>query len=97
MNLTSLERSVLRALIKSSAGNGHDFGFIEDARRAVPQRSQLGGVVSSLVQKDVIEVYDPVRTDSGLWTQFKFRSIDTGEMTREQRDAAVAALNAEAA
>ena len=29
--LTALEYRVLAALLESSAGNGHDFGYIEDA------------------------------------------------------------------
>jgi len=72
VTLTPLERKVLRVLFESSAGNGHDFGFIEDGRKAVDQPRQLGGVVTSLVKKGVIFVYEAVRTDSGLWTQFDF-------------------------
>lgn len=73
MNLTPLETKVLRALYESSKGNGHDFGFIEDAREAVSSKNQLGGVVASLVKKGLFDVYDAVRTDSGLWTQFVFK------------------------
>jgi hypothetical protein len=93
---TNLEKSVLRALIPSSAGNGHDFGFIEDARRCVEKKNQLAGVVSSLVQKGVIKVYEPVRTDSGLWTQFVFTAVEAAT-NRAELDAAVAALSAAAA
>lgn len=72
MNLTPLEKKVLLSLYDSSKGNGHDFGFIEDARKAVPSKNQLGGVVASLVKKKLFTVYEAVRTDSGLWTQFVF-------------------------
>lgn len=67
--LTALERKVLAVLLVSSAGNGHDFGFIEDAREAVDSPRQLGGVIASLVKKEVIRTYDPVNG----WTQFTFR------------------------
>lgn len=67
--LTELELKVLAALFESSAGNGHDFGFVEDCRSAVGAPRQLAGVVSSLVQKGVITVHEQVRTDSGAWTQ----------------------------
>lgn len=67
---TELELKVLRALHESSAGNGHDFGFIEDARGAVG-KEQLSGVVSSLTQKGVLS-FDYITTDSGEWTQFTF-------------------------
>jgi len=71
MKLTALEKSVLTALVKSSAGNGHDFGLIEEARECVATPRQLGGVVASLVKKGIIKVWEPVTTDSGTWTQFE--------------------------
>lgn len=75
LNLTTLERSLLVALVKSSEGNGHDFGCIEDARGVVG-KAQLGALVTSLQKKGVIRVYEPVRTDSGLWTQFQLLDVD---------------------
>lgn len=87
--LTLLEATVLRVLIKSAAGNGDDFGFIEDARDAVNPK-QLGGVVSSLVKKGVINVHEAVTTDSGRWTQF------TWPVEEEQRAAYVAKVTAAA-
>lgn len=67
--LTRLELIVLRHLFKSAEGNGHDFGFIEDARGSVDTNA-LGAIVSNLVKKELIEVHDPVTTDSGTFTQF---------------------------
>ncbi len=75
-DFTPLEIKVLRALFASSRGNGHDFGFIEDGRKAVASPAQLGGVVASLVKKGAIEVYEAVTTDSGRFTQFKFNPRD---------------------
>ena len=77
MRLTDLEVKVLGALFESSRGNGHDFGFVEDVADAkVVGKDQLGGVISSLVKKKFITVYEPVRTDTGLWTQFSFLGHD---------------------
>lgn len=70
VSLTALELSVLKALYVSAEGNGGDFGMIEDARSAVDSAKSLGGVVSSLSKKKLINIYDAIRTDSGLWTQF---------------------------
>lgn len=70
MKFTQLEKAVLTILYKSANGNGHDFGFIEDARSAVKNPRELAGVISSLVKKDIITVWDAVTTDSGTWTQF---------------------------
>lgn len=69
MKLTKNETAVLKLLIESSAGNGHDFGFTHDARSAVPLASQLAGVVASLVKKGFI-VVDP---SGDCATQFQFR------------------------
>jgi hypothetical protein len=66
MSFTALEKAVLAKLIESARGNGHDFGFIEDARGVCPQVNQLSGVVASLVKKGVIIVHD---FENG-WTQF---------------------------
>ncbi len=45
------------ALIDSAAGNGNDFGIVEDARKACAAK-ELGGVVASLVKKKVLWVAD---------------------------------------
>lgn len=67
-HITELEQSVLAALWKSSDGNGHDFGLVEDCRSAcAPQ--QLGGVISSLSKKGIIRVNEAVTTQSGRFTQ----------------------------
>ena len=74
MKLTKLEQTVFLVLFNSAEGNGHDFGFIEDARKSVKEAKQLGGVVASLIKKKLIEVHDPVTTDSGTYTQFTWKS-----------------------
>jgi len=90
---TTLELAVLKLLFVSSDGNGHDFGFIEDARPAVERKAQLAGVISSLVQKGVINVYDPVRGESGMFTQFDFCALkDAAFDSREEFDKAEAVL-----
>jgi hypothetical protein len=53
-NLTALEIAVLKVLHESAEGNGHDFGFTEDARHVVSSPRQLAGIVSSLVKKKII-------------------------------------------
>lgn len=75
-NFTKLEMSVLKKLFESSAGNDHDFGFIEDARKSVANKTQLSGVVASLIKKNLIVVHDAVKNDSGRWTQFTFKNVD---------------------
>lgn len=72
---TLMERKVLHALTESAYGNGNDFGFIEDAFGSVAP-SQLGGVVSSLVKKGVIEVHEKI---NNTWTQFTWPKDDAGE------------------
>ena len=78
ITLTNNERRVLGELWNSACGNGHDFGFIEDARTAVDNPRSLGGVVSSLSKKGLIDIHDPVTTDSGTWTQFTWTGTSSG-------------------
>lgn len=70
--LTALEQRTLDAAIVSSAGNGHDFGFVESVVKALrdlkPQA--VGALVTSLQRKGYMEVHEPLTTDSGTWTQF---------------------------
>jgi len=65
--LTNLERTVLENLFDSASGNGHDFGLIEEA--GIDAR-QARAIVVSLQKKGIIEIHEPVTTDSGTWTQF---------------------------
>lgn len=62
-SLTSLEIQVLKDLFESADGNGHDFGFIEDIKL---NSKTARGVVSSLIQKDIITVHDKYNN----YTQF---------------------------
>lgn len=66
MKLTHLEKQVLKELFKSAEGNGHDFGFTEDARNAVSSPRQLSGVISSLTKKKILSVYEPATNDEGV-------------------------------
>lgn len=50
--LSPKEKAVLPALQAESAANGHDFGVLEMV--PWPDRSQLGGLVQSLMKKGVI-------------------------------------------
>jgi hypothetical protein len=79
VKFTQLEKAVLAELYESASGNGHDFGFIEDARSAVKNPRELAGVISSLVKKDIIVVWDPVTTDSGTFTQFTWDQTPADE------------------
>lgn len=54
IKFTANEKAVLSALIVSSSGNGHDFGFVEDARGALPTARALPGVITSLTRKGIL-------------------------------------------
>jgi hypothetical protein len=79
VKVTQLEKAVLAKLYESANGNGHDFGFIEDARSAVKNPRELAGVISSLVKKGIIVVWDAVTTDSGTFTQFTWEQTKADE------------------
>jgi hypothetical protein len=80
-DFTSSELIVLAALFESARGNGHDFGFIEDARPVVKSKASLGGIVASLSKKNVITIHEPVTTDSGTWTQFTW-DMEVSEVSK---------------
>jgi hypothetical protein len=77
MKLTPLETEVLENLFDSANGNGHDFGYTED--HGIDPK-QARGVISSLVQKRIIMVHEPVTTDSGTWHQFTWVGKEAHEV-----------------
>lgn len=77
IKLTKGEKQVLAALYESASGNGHDFGFTEDARAVVKSPRELAGFVSQLVQKGLIDVWPTERIGDNLVTQFTWPS-DSG-------------------
>ena len=76
-HLTPLELEVLNNLYDSACGNGHDFGFTEDHGI---NPLQARGVVSSLVKKNIIDVHEAIRTESGVWHQFTWHGKNAGDI-----------------
>lgn len=69
MNLTAKELAVIPAILAANDENGGDFGLVESIQFEGDRRV-LGGILTSLQRKGVLEVHEPVTTDSGTWTQF---------------------------
>ncbi len=67
VDLTKQESEAYAAAIESSAGNGHDFGFTEDMVTDLGKRGMnpqaVGGLISSLTQKGLIEVHEPMQVN----------------------------------
>jgi len=65
---------VWAAVLDSSDGNGHDFGFVEDVVAAGAKlglsAQQVGGHITNFSKANKLEVCEPITTDSGTWTQF---------------------------
>ena len=62
--LNANEQKVFDALVKSSDGNGHDFGCLEDLTGVWGSvegldAQQVGGYITQLQTKGLIYVYDP--------------------------------------
>lgn len=67
--LTVNEWHVFSQLIDAMAGNGFDFGCTDDVsweRAMLQSRKSLGGVMSSIVKKDLI-VIEPVKVNDEEW------------------------------
>ena len=63
--LTEMETLVLNDMFQDASGNGHDFGIVENIS-CLPM-TQVRGVLSSLIQKDIITNWGKVE---GRWTQW---------------------------
>lgn len=57
-DLNENELKVLKSLVNSSAGNGHDFGWTDEYQDCGFSKHQMAGYIGQLVQKDFIRVYD---------------------------------------
>jgi len=73
-----MEYKVLKAMFKSAAGNGHDFGVMEDIIAAnVVEKNQLGAVVTNLIKKGIVTIWDPVCVNcEEMVTQFAWSAVD---------------------
>jgi len=87
--LTPLEARAMEAARISSAGNGHDFGFVEDIIEAMSDlRPQaVGGIVTSLSRKRLIYVSAPLTTDTGTWTQFTLAEVEAAREAKDEKPA----------
>ena len=72
--LNEREKVVWGALLKSSEGNGHDFGILEDLTNGgLPGYSthELAGYIGSIAKKGYINIYPPHKVNGDYWvTQF---------------------------
>ena len=73
IKVTALEKDALRVMLESSEGNGHDFGFVEDLTAHTGNAFIAGALITNLMKKELIRVWEPVETDTGVWTQFTWR------------------------
>lgn len=67
--ITDKEFAALPAILAANDANGGDFGLVENIKFDGDRRV-LGGILASLQRRGVIELHEPVTTDSGTWTQF---------------------------
>ena len=76
MELNEFETKVLQSLIISSMGNGHDFGFIEDAEQVLdPPESEMEQIrfnqaIEKFELSGMIQIHEKVGGHN--WTQFNF-------------------------
>lgn len=55
LTLTTLEKALIAELLTVSGHNGHDFGIVEEV--SWDDRNALGGLLTSLQQKDLLRVH----------------------------------------
>ncbi len=57
-NLNENEMKVLKSLVNSSSGNGHDFGWTDEYEDCGLTKHQMAGYIGSLSTKGYIDLYD---------------------------------------
>lgn len=57
-SLTELETKALVSAYESSDGNGHDFGYSDDITVAGLSKKQVGGLIASLIKKEIMTDVD---------------------------------------
>ena len=67
LKLTAKERAVLQVVAAAAEENGRDFAVMSSVRRMLPKTSgqQLGGVLTQLQDKGLIEVHEPIEVNGG--------------------------------
>ena len=77
-NLSSGAVATLNALLHSSAGNGHDFGFMDEAREQTPfNQHSFAGYISHLTEIGVFDWTEDLSRDSGVYgDDFQFKLED---------------------
>lgn len=56
--LNENEMKVLKSLVDSSDGNGHDFGWTDEYEECGLSKHQMAGYISQLSQKDYLDLCD---------------------------------------
>jgi len=57
-DLNENEYKVLKSLIASSRGNGHDFGWTDEYKDIGLSKNQMAGYIGQLSKKEYIRIYD---------------------------------------
>jgi hypothetical protein len=65
VDLNSNEIKVLKSLVPSSSGNGHDFGFTDEWEPCGFTPKQMSGYISSLTKKGYLDAWD-LSEDDGV-------------------------------
>ena len=69
--LNANELAVLKSMVKSSAGNGHDFGLTCDVKVAGLTQKQVGGYMQDLRKKGFCRIYgEVIVNDNDRYVQF---------------------------
>ncbi|GEM_PF-6862465 len=76
MKFTKKEMAVIKALCESMRENGFDFGYLEDIKIEGMTARSISGTLRELHKKIDFEICDPIRTDSGRWTQITVNWTD---------------------
>lgn len=72
--LNENEIKVLKSLVNSSAGNGHDFGFTDEWVECGLSPKQMSGYIGDLSKKGYLNL-NADSNDAGSYVQFDFTPL----------------------
>ena len=78
-NLNENEIKVLKSLVASSSGNGHDFGWTDEYEECGFTKHQMAGYIGQLSQKGFIELTDHSEDSGTDCNDVQFQFSKEGE------------------
>jgi hypothetical protein len=85
VKLNAMETAVLLAMGESNDSNGGDFGLVEDVKIPGLTGKQIGGYVTILQKKGLVQVHPPTPVNDYYVTQFDITKKGLAELKKAKK------------